>query len=233
MFLIEFNHLSTDRIITIYGIYLSLAIIFSIMAAKLIKRGDESLRKKFIIQLFLFLEIGLFLNALYAPIDNLLIQTIGNKTVIFLSTLGMGNLFLFIIGVKKSEVEFTPKHAIISELIMAVISAGYYAIPIEFGPTYAPIWPGLFLIYSIIITQTLFISSIVLGINMFRGMQDPLIRKKFIMFLIGLICIELVLIQTYLKNGQFVTSPLLNLMGLSIIPGGLLIYFGVGKDIKK
>jgi hypothetical protein len=230
---IALNTISPDRIITIYVIYASLAVLFTIFGIKLIKRGDTNQRKKLIIQFFFYLAGGLYLNMIYAPFDYLILQTIGNKTVIFLSTIGIGNLLLFVVSISKSELEFTPNKVVLSELIIASIAAGYYVIPIEFGPNYTPIWPITFIIYCAIVTQILFVIAILSGFRILKTMQDRTIRKKFSAFLLGLLCIELVLVQTLLKNGQFVQSPLLLVMGLSIIPGGLLIYYGVGKELNE
>jgi hypothetical protein len=40
------------------------------------------------------------------------------------------------------------------------------------------------------------------------------------------------MIQTLVRNGHFWDSPLLLLFGLCIIPGGILVYAGVGKKIE-
>lgn len=231
--MVDFIQLSAERLVILYGLYMIIVVIFLWFAANLYKRGARSRQKAFIARFFIFVAIGLIINAIYAPMDSELIQSLGNKTVIFLTTIAHANLLFFAISVQKSEIEFTPKKAWLYTILVAIVSIGYYLFPITFKSDYSPVWTVEIFVFALILTQSLMISAFVIIIKINRTIENPAIKQRMLNLFIGIIMLEFVMISTLMRNAQFISGILSILPGLLIIPGGLLIYFGVGKKLDK
>ncbi len=235
----DFLTLTPERIFTVYVMYSSISALFLIFAAKLSRRGQKSQQKAFITKVFLYIALGLIINVIYAPFNNRLFQEVGTKIVIFMTTMGFVNLLFFTYSLTRSTQEFTRKKSIIAEILFACVAGVYFFLPVSLkDPDLSPIWPTGFIIFCAIFTQALFTLAMVYGVLVERTMKDEEIRKRFRLFLLGLVLLEIVLISTLLRNGQYlaalgsVGTTLLMLLALCIIPGGILIYLGVGKNIK-
>ncbi len=228
-----FLSLPPERLIVIYGFYSFICVLFLVFAVKLYRRGQRSQHKAYIVKFFLYVVLGLFLNILYAPVDDIIIQELGNKSVIFLTTMGIINLVFFTYTIFRSTQEFAHKKSMIAEAILACIAAIYFILPIDFiMPGYSPYWPELMVSLALILTQSLFVIAIGLGIIIVFRMTDSVMKKRFWMFLVGLLMFEMVLLTTILRNGQLIPGIILLIFGLFMIPGGIFVYLGVGKNIK-
>src|SRR4030042_4302815 len=144
-----------------------------------------------------------------------MIQELGNKSVILLTTMGIVNLVFFSYSLRHSSKEFTPTKSLIWEIMLAAIAVIYYFLPIDFKPEdFSPIWHLEMVVFCLLLTQTLFFIAMGLGLITIPNMKNQLIRKRFWMFLLGLIMFEMVIISTVLRNGQFATGIVLLVLGL-------------------
>ena len=230
--MVEFVQFTTDRLVMIYGVYSMICLMFLVFAYKLSKRGESTPQKTHIVRFFVFTALGLILNMAYAPFDNVPIQMLGNKTVILLTTMSLCNLMLFTLIVNKSSMVITDQKRFLIQAVVLGLCVVYYVIPITFGEGFQPDWRPIMWIYMITVTETL-ILSMYFGIRTAINIEAKEIRRRFLNFLIGVLFIAVMLVYTALRNGRIITSPIFLLLGLAIIPGGLLIYYGVGRELDE
>jgi hypothetical protein len=230
--LVEFT---SSRFIII-GLYSILALMFVILGIRVRLRGQKTRQTNYISKFFLYVGGSLIVNIAYSPIAVQIIQQIGNNTVILFTTLGVANLLLFTLSVKFSEKELTASKSIMIELLIFAAGIVYYFIPggttIQL-PDYAPHWSINFVIYCLIVTQILMLGAIFTGIGIAKKMEDKTLRGRFNQFITGLVFNEILLISTILGNGGFLNSTIRLLLTLTIFPGAILIYLGVGRRLHN
>jgi hypothetical protein len=232
--MVELLELSSSRIILL-ALYGFLAIIFLILGTKVSRRGQKTPQTAHIVRFFFFIGFSLVINVLYAPIADEVIQRIGNNSLLLLVTMGVANLMLFTLSVRYSELELTKTRSLLIEICVFVLSAVYYFIPggtTIVPPDYAPLWSTSFLIYGMILTNFLMFMALVIGFKVRKQMENPALKRKFSLFLIGLLFLEILLITTFLGNGGILVGTLRLLLTLSILPGAFLVYAGVGRPLK-
>ncbi len=219
-----------QRIFLLYVVFLTIAASCLFFGIKILKRGQLTRQKSFIVTFFFFVASGLIINPIYAPFASIPIQTFGNKLVMLTSTMGLVNLMFFSISVAKSSQEFTRNQVIAIESIFLVLCLFYYLFPISFHEDFTPIWPVEFVIYTLVVSETAFVIAVVFSVKAIREFGDKAMKTKLRNFLIGVLLIDLVMVSTILRNGQLVEADtILVLMGLLIIPGVLMIYYSVGR----
>ncbi len=228
--------LGIDRLFRLYGIFLVLGLVFIFFGIDIRRREGEKTRQRvFLSKFFLISALGLIINVIYAPFDSVEIQTLGNKFVILTQIMGLVNLCFFTISLHKSEKEFTPKKSRILEIGLLLLALITYFLPniftIEFTEDYAPIWSMAMGLYVIIIFQAIFILIMIFGILSAKIFEDKQIKKRLQYLLIGIIFLQGVVFSTFLRNLWINRSIWTLLLGLSIIPSGLFLYFGVGKKL--
>lgn len=233
MLLTDLLIIPTERLHRIYLINLPLGIMMIILGAIIKRRAKNSPHLLFITAFFICIGLGPVSNAIYVRFDSLLLQTIGNKIAISLITIGAANLAMFLISLKVSMTVFRVERIPLYEAIWVALTGVYFLIPIQFGEFYTPIWPPAFLIYSILLTQSSFVICLIFARKTWKIMEDPVVKKRLLIFTLGVCCIQFVLYDAYLVNGQILNSTLLGALGSIFTPVGiLLIYYGIGKDIR-
>ncbi len=234
MLYFELIQFSFERLVTILG-NVGISVLFLFFARRTLSRGEKSFRKVLFAKCFAYVSIGLLFNVLYSPFGDDIIQGLGNHAVIFLTTMSLVAFVLFSYSLLEKTVMFTKHQAAILEIVLAGISSVYFFLPITFKADYSPIWDITTVIFTTALTQTLFVIALVFSIQALRTMDNPVVKRRFRWFIFGLSLFELVLIPTILRNGQFLTGTLLivvTALEIALIPGGILIYYGVGKNVE-
>lgn len=230
---VEFLPVAGNRAILLI-LYNILAVIFVILAIKVNARGQKTQQTAYIVKFFAYVGCSLIMNIIYAPIADETIQRLGNNTVILLTTMGVTNLMLFTLSLRYSIKELTHSKSLIIEFALLLLSIGYYFIPggttIQM-PDYSPLWSTGFLVFGLLLTQGLMGTTFYYGFVVYRSMKAPQIKKRFKVFLLGLIFIEILLIATFLGNAQILTGTLRLILALTIFPAAYLIYSSVGKPL--
>jgi hypothetical protein len=232
---IEFLPLSGSRLILLI-LYNILAVIFVILAIRVYNRGKKTQQTAYIVKFFAYVGFSLIMNIIYAPIADKVIQRVGNNTVILLTTLGVANLMLFTLSLRYSIKELTHAKSLLIEACCLLLTFGYYLIPggttIKM-PDYSPIWSTNFLIYGLIITQLLMITTFIIGTRVYISMKAAQIKKRFQIFMIGVLFVEILLIATFLGNAQILTGTIRLILALTIFPSAFLIYSSVGRPLEN
>ncbi len=232
---IEIIQFSNERLVTIIG-NVGISILFLFFAFRILSRGEKSFQKVLFAKGFAYVAIGLLFNVAYSPFADDIIQGIGNHVVIFLTTMSLVAFVLFSYSLLERTVLFTKKKAMIAEIVLAAISLVYFFLPISFKLDYSPIWDISMIIFTTILTQSLYITALVFSVQALHTMDNPIVKRRFKWFIFGLALFESVLIPTILRNGQLIVGPLLIIvtaLSVLLVPGGFLIYYGVGKNVDS
>ncbi len=235
MLQIEIIEMEPDRIFRLYGVFLTLAVMFTILAISIRRREGEKTRQRvFLSKFFILSAIGLYANLIYAPFGSIVIQTLGNKFVVLANIMAIVNLAFFTISINKAEVEFSAKKSRIWEVGLLLLVAITYFLPgvftMEFIEAYSPIWGIAMGIYFLVFSQTFFIICTVVGVKTLIKFESKEVKKRLQYLLIGVLFLEGVVISTLLRNIEIRDLWTL-VLSFSIAPSALFLYFGVGKKL--
>ncbi len=216
--------------------YNVLTVMFLILGIRVYRRGKKTVQRAYILKFFFYISASLIINVFYAVIADSIVQRIGNNTVLLLTTMGVANLMLFTLSLRFSKDQLTRSKSRNIELIVLAACLVYYFIPdgtIILLPDYSPYWTLPFLVYGMILTQILMVTTLFFGFSIYKQMKNQMIRLRYKYFLIGLFFIEIVLVSTFLGNGQLLDKSLRIVLALAIIPAAFLIYAGVGRQLSQ
>ncbi|GAB4329641.1 MAG: hypothetical protein Kow0069_37200 [Promethearchaeota archaeon] len=165
-------------------------------------------------------------------------------------------LLNFVMIVKLSEAEFDTKKQVLFIVVYSVVEAvlfllGYYggikpkyyvgdtALPLGQTATgddvvRKPFWELTYGGYGIV-TITLMAAIVVLqSVLIFRKFQDPAVKRRFSLFIVGLCVLYYLGLGNYLANTELLGESFRTVhsyLTLLIIPDAWLMYAGVGKEI--
>ena len=229
------------RIVTIFISQLILAIIFLFIAIKLLRRT----RPRPIITLsmwYLLTTTGFVFNVLHVIIaafqpENALLLIV----VYFLSfyPLLFSPIFIltFIISILKLGDVFTVKKQLIITLIYGFVTLLIFFIPdgITFTEQWRPIYSwGFFTAIYTSFTIFITIPTIWYSRRLIKTFQDKILKKKLMTFLIGVFGMALAVYGATLyitwQNPLFTTIWSVVTFFL-MIPSGILIYLGIGREL--
>jgi len=121
----------------------------------------------------------------------------------------------------------------LANLILLLLPGG---ITINEQTSWTPLYsPQFFVISSLFFTLVIFIPSILLSLKLYHTFTDKGLKKKFRLFLIGIIGMFSAFYGLILYNT--LTEPIIFksiwtvLVFCIVIPSGLLIYYGIGQNL--
>ena len=225
------------RISLILITQLIIGIIFLSLAYKILKRNKN--RLTIMLSSFYISEaIGFIINIIYLPLTiNPTVYILHVMTDFFIS---FGQIFLviFLINLNKRNSNFSLEKDFIIIFSYVFILLLLFNFPggitINENTNWRPVFSWTFLIsLYIFFTCFIIIPNIILSIKIYKKFEDKNLKKKLKLFFLGI-------------NGTFFTyyglllyntwdDPLFraiwSVLSFIIIPSGLLIYYGIGKDL--
>ncbi len=232
--------LDLTRFIQVYIVQGIVGIIYLIIAYKILKRDTK--RLNVILSLFYILgATGVFLNWIYAPLTDEPTVFILNFLTNYCFFLAPIFLVVFELILLKSEKMFTRQKQLLVIIIYGVIMFCSIFIPngvtINASTDWKPVWSLPFFIYVIIFFSLLgLLPTFHYGFAVYKKFENEELKKKWKYYLIGIIGLAAFTIGTFFSNTlndptfrvmwAFVALPL-------IIISPILIYLGVGKQLKK
>ena len=236
-----FFAISTIRAITIYGAQGILFVFFLFLAIKILKRDRKRLNIIFSL-FYLSVVIGLLVNFVYAPIEDVPIVLVLNFFTNFFIYFAVVFLVVFELILLKSEKVITfPKQLLI---ILAYGIALFCMIFLVFvddwgvtlSPTWAPIWSPPFFIYvGLVVTLGGIIPTLYFALQISKKFEDEMLRKRWKFFIIGVCALFIFMYGIFISNALDIAilRTAMGALGLILaIIGGYLIYYGVGKSIE-
>jgi hypothetical protein len=231
----------------------TIMVMFILMGLKIVSR--KRTRLSITLAMFFLVEAsGLLVNVLYRVIDDYEFNIIGNKITIFLNSLGVINLLCFNLMLLKSEKVFTLNKQLMITIGYAIALGVLFFIPEGVEWAYesgrgltgyntratdpldvgVPVWSLYFGLYGLIVSQISFVFIISSAIQLYRSMggSNSKFGKKYISNIIGILLFDVILAGNFLFNTWNDPTGRLALLivSITIIPGALMVYWGLKKD---
>ena len=236
-----FFEISVTRAITVYGAQGILFAFFLFLAYKILKRDRKRLNIIFSL-FYLSVVIGLLVNFVYAPIEDVPIVLILNFFTNFFIYFAVVFLVVFELILLKSEKVITfPKQLLIMLIYGILLFSMIFLVFVEglgvtLSLTWSPIWSVPFFIYVLlVVTLGGIIPTLYFALQISKKFEDEILRKRWKFFIIGVCALFVfmygIFISNTLNNATLRTA--MGALGLILaIIGGYLIYYGVGKSIE-
>ncbi|MHA1986101.1 MAG: hypothetical protein ACW98D_05615 [Promethearchaeota archaeon] len=236
-----FFAISTIRIITIYGAQGILFAFFLFLAIKILKRDRKRLNIIFSL-FYLSVVVGLFVNFIYAPIEDVPIVLVLNFFTNFFIYFAVVFLVVFELILLKSEKVITfPKQILIILIYGIALFCMIFLVFVEgsgvtLSGTWAPIWSVPFFIYvMLVVTLGGIIPTLYFALQISKKFEDEILRKRWKFFIIGVCALFIFMYGIFISNAldNATLRTAMGALGLILaITGGYLIYYGVGKSIE-
>lgn len=236
-----FQAITPSRILQIFIIFLGGGIFFLILAILILRKGKN--RANITISgFFIFVFIGVLLNAIYALLpthsEENIVVSLHILTFIFVC---YAQIFLFISNLilLKSERLFTMNKQLIIMGVYIVLLLTLFFIPegvrINESTHYRPQWNLLYFIYANIIwIGFAMIPTTITSILIYKKLEDKTLKKRWLMYLIGTIMMYIEIFGVGVLN--LINDPYLrliwNIYDLTVPIAIYLIYYGIVRQLK-
>lgn len=229
------------RIVQVYIIQLGVGGVYYLLIALLIlKRSTKRLNKIFSM-FFICVASGTIVNVIYAAIFISSVVTFLNILTFYLFSLAMVFLLVFDLILLKSEKVITNAKQAIIIIGWAVLLIGLFIIGLSGGvqvddaTNWKPIWYMPFFLYALIIGTVMIIATYFFAIQIHKQFEDPILKKKWKYYLVGVTFFYFVWIGTSVSN--FLANESIRTVWALISLVALLttyaMYYGVGKQIQE
>jgi len=230
--------LDLPRFLQVYIVQGVVGIIWGYIAYRILKRGKK--RLNLILVSFYFAGImGIFLNFIYAPLTNEFWVYLLNFFTNFCFFLAPIFLVVFEILLLKSNVLFGIKKQLFIVIGYGILLCGIIFIPegvsISQNTDWKPVWSIVYFIYAVVVTSVFgTIPSLYFGLKIYKKFENYELRKRWILFIGGVIAIYIFTYGTFLSNtlNSELFRSIWSVVALTLtITGPILLYYGVGKQI--
>jgi len=233
------------RFILIYIIHVSAAFLLLIIVYKVLKRNPKN-RFNQIFSLFFFSNIiSIVNNCFYAPISDPALEGLVSYLhllSIYLLILSTGFILLCLFLMYYPEKMIQLKNQLIFILIYGGLVSIMFLIPnsatIEIsadGNQGSPQWNFNLFLFIIIFSSVSLMLTFILSLKIYKQFENKAIRKKFILFIIGIIILFYnpysIAIGHYLEPS--VLRDFFLLSGIFSFPGFFLLYLGIGTEVQR
>ena len=232
---------SVPRLILIVFALPIVAAVFLYLAHKILKRSKQRLSKIFSM-FYIFTAIANIVNIIYAPMPHDWLILIIILHVITLFSIFFSLIFVLVSNliIISSTVIFTVEKQNRIIYIYALLLAGMVAfVPfgfIDINDDGFPVWNPIFFIYVFsVFTCIAVIPVLYTSKTIYKSFQNKMLRKKWQLFIIGLIGLLILFYGIMVANLlNFEIVRLFNsIYSFTIIVWNLMIYYGIGRQIKE
>jgi len=179
-----------------------------------------------------------FINVIYASLTIRLIVKYLHFFTFFLFCFAILYLLIFNLILLKSEAIVTIKKHNLLAIIYGGALFGLVFIPkgmtVDASTDWRPVWSLPFFIYAIIIESCLIIPTLYYSLQVYKNIEDKLLKKRFLFYIIATLGYFAILylssISNYLNDPSF--RLLTSITGLSLFVTAFLLYYGVARQIK-
>ncbi len=235
--------LTATRAFTVYGAQGILFAFLLFLAYKILKRDRK--RLNIILSLYyLSAVIGLFVNFVYAPLeDDKIVRILNFVTNFFIFGASIFLVVFELILLKSEKVITLPKQLLVILIYgIAMFCMIFFVFVPDWGvtlntKTLAPIWSIPFFIYLVlVVTLGSVIPTLYFAFQISKKFEDEVLRKRWKFFIIGVCALFIFIYGIFISNtlNDDTIRLVMGALGLILaITGGYLIYYGVGKSIEK
>ena len=237
-----FFAMSITRIFTIYVAQGIFCVTYGFLAYKILKRDRKRLNIIFA-GFYISTVIGFIVNFIYGPLtDETLVLSLNFITnfALFYSVIFL--VVFDLILLKSEKVITTAKQLTILILFGIALFSMIFFVFVEgagvemSAPDWSPHWMLPFFLYLLIIESFAVGPALYLSFKIYKKFEDEELRKKWKLFIIGLICVIIfmygIFVSNLLDNSTF--RLIMGATGLILaIMSGYLMYTGVGRQLEK
>lgn len=236
--------LTPGRFLTVYIAQGAILVVFLYLAIRIILRDRKRLNLIFA-GLYISPAIGVLINFIYAPLTDesivLFFNFISNATAIYAPIF----IVVFDLILLKSEkiISTSKQLAILIAYGIAVLCMGIFLLIPSYGVTinastnWSPVWSiPIFIYVMLVLTCCATIPAFYLSLKIYQKFEDEILKKKWKFFIYGFIALMTFMYLIFISNTLDNPTFRLILAGTGLILavlGGLLMYYGVGRQIEK
>ena len=231
--------IDTTRLITIYVVYLGMAI-FNIFLIFLVLRRDTKKLNKIFCGFYLSSAVGLIINAIYAVLQVNPLVLILHFITYYLFCLAFVFILILNLILLKSEKIVTQKKQLAILLVYGGLLMGLafipYGITIDASTDWKPKYSLLFFVYAISVVTCFGILPITYyAIQIYKEIEDYTVKKRWIIYFVGMFIYFVVFYLTSLSNYLHIQNfrIFISIISLSLFGAILLVYLGVGRQLSK
>lgn len=220
--------------VIMYGFIPASLIIMCILAIKKWKESEKNPYNLILSAFFVGLIIGIFLNIFYliaVELENELAYIILSRFSAFLLVYSLSFIPFLLQALKSSLKLMTKQYKITYFLLMALLCSGFlYLGNVFLSESLVLRWDLLLAIYSLLVITIITTLNIYYSVQVIRKFESEQLKKKFSLFIIGLIIIIWIEISVVLVKINLISSLISSIsFGIGMVLGPLLIYLGIGK----
>jgi len=236
--------LPLGRILTVYVAQGVILAVFFYLAIRILLRDRKRLNVIFA-GLYISPAIGVLFNWIYAPLTDVSIVLLLNFFTNFGGIYGPIFAVVFNLILLKSEkiISTSKQLAILIAYGIAVLCMGIFlffpgfGITINAGTNWVPVWSIPILVYVLLVLSCCAtIPVLYFSVKIYQKFEDEVLMKKWKFFIYGFIALMTFMYLIFISNTLDNPTFRLILAGIGIvlaILGGLLMYYGVGRQIEK
>jgi len=228
--------LTFGRIFQVYVVQGFLCVFFCFLAYKIIKRNKKRLNAT-LSGFYLSVALAMALNMIYASLKFALTVKALNLTTNYSLCIASVFLMLFNLIMYKSQKVITQRIEIAIILIFGCLLLLKFLIlnnvTINETTNWIPVWNLMYYIYVIIIITATCVITIYLSFKIYTDIEDKQLKKKWLLFMIGIFGLYTVLYGAFTANflDILIFRTIWNYYSLTIVLWASLIYFGVIKQL--
>ena len=230
------------RLIIVYISLPIIAIFFLYLAYKILKRSKERISRIFG-TFYISSALGNIINMIYAPLDVEVFEPLIIILHVFtLFFIFFGFVFIVISNliILSSTISFTTKKQNLLIVIDGILLAGMVLF-IPFGGIDAniegyPVWHPFFFLYVIsVVSLNIGFPILYTSYRIYQNFSSEILKKRWSYYIIGLIGLMALLYGIIIAN--FLDIGIIRVINtvysLTVIIWVLLIYYGIGKQLKN
>ena len=235
--------LTTGRFLTVYIAQGVILAVFLYLAIRILLRDTKRLNIIFA-GLYISPAIGILFNFIYAPLTDESIVLLLNFFTNFGAIYAPIFVVVFDLILLKSEkiISTSKQLAILVAYGIVVFCMGIFLLFPGFGvtiepPNWTPVWSiPIFVYVVLVLTCCATIPALYFSFKIYQKFEDEVLKKKWKFFIYGFIALMTFMYLIFISNTLDNATFRLILAGIGIILallGGLLMYYGVGRQIEK
>jgi len=230
-----FEEIDWSRYFLIFVIQMFIICTFLTISYKILKRNRT--RSNIFLSLFyLLISCSFILNIIYLPFREEGIVYLMYFLILYLLLLSF--IFLLLFNLNLIQFEMTRSKNIIIIIVYAILAFLLLIYPggitINESTNWKPVWSWEFLLLGyVFLTFIVVIPTFFISIKNYKKFKNEILKRKWAFFFIGLIGFAFGAYGAALYNtwNDPTFKLIWNFLTLIVVPSGILIYYGIAKDI--
>jgi hypothetical protein len=231
-----FQYENIPGLVIVLSFFGTVVVTFLYVGLKTLRRNPSNRTNQIFALFFIMTSAALALNLPVPVLPDLTLRGMLVTISVYGTSVGMGLLLIFTLVLRYSNKIVTDRRKWVIFLVFLLAFIGYFFVPegIDYvlgaNSVYTIQWAVPFALYFLAGTQVAFVLIFWCAIKTSSSFGDDAVQRRFRKFLLGLVCLEVMLVTMPLVNAGWMPEWGL-VFQVSAIPGAILVYLGVGKQL--